>query len=67
MEVATQDWETHFASTNGQGAAESLPSAVYAAANAVIDARVCFMQGKGSPHADCACRGNVDFEDATRL
>jgi hypothetical protein len=49
VEVARQEWETHFASTNSQAAAESLPSIVHAAANAVVDPRVCFVQEKCSP------------------
>ena len=55
VEVARQEWETHFASTNSQAAAESLPSIVHAAAAAVVDPGVCFVQGKGSP----ACRLRV--------
>ena len=46
VEVATQEWETHFASTNSQAAAESLPSIVHATANAVVDPNVLFCAGK---------------------
>ena len=46
VEVATQEWETHFASTNSQAAAESLPSSVHATANAVVDPKVLFCAGK---------------------
>jgi hypothetical protein len=49
LEVARQEWETHFASTNSQAAAESSPSIVHAAANAVVDPRVCFVQEKCPP------------------
>jgi hypothetical protein len=47
--VARQEWETHFASTNSQAAAESLPSIVHVGANAVVDPRVCFVQENCSP------------------
>ena len=46
LEVARQEWETHFASTNSQAAAESLPSSVHATANAVVDPDVLFCAGK---------------------
>jgi hypothetical protein len=46
LEVARQERETDFASTNNQAAAESLSSIVHTAANAVVDPRVCVCAGK---------------------
>ena len=69
VEVARQEWETHFASTNSQAAAESSHCQVLCMQLQLQWLILGFVlcRGKAHPHADCACRGNVDFEDATRL
>ena len=53
VEVAMQEWETHFASTNSQAAAESMPHIVHATAAVVTNPWIC--AGKRLTRMPTAC------------